>query len=117
MPLENDLYESFRAYGIDSHNRPGTELYLPVDRAFEFLDACVYHDFAAVRVEGFLYRDRVLEPRLDWIADYDVRDLNWADYLRNSNRFVRDILETLKREGADAVTFVLFSEIDYLGIT
>ena len=50
---ERDLYESFRTYGVGSNNMPETELYLPLNHAVDFLNACVECDFAAVRVEGF----------------------------------------------------------------
>ena len=114
---ERDLYESFRTYGVGSNNMPETELYLPLNHAVDFLNACVECDFAAARVEGFRYENGIFEPRIAWIADYDGRDPSWIEYQAHANRFVRDFLEDLKRQGANVATFVVYSEADYLTLT
>jgi len=81
-----------RRYTGESQTR-GSELYLELGAAIEAIDLATQSDVAVVGVEAFHLESEKTMPLMDHIASMSPRGtLNWKEYVRAANSFVRSVL-------------------------
>jgi hypothetical protein len=95
MFTEQKLFELHKEHGIVQ----GGELYLPIDRSFDFLNDCQGRDLAIIGIETFMLQNKNIVSLLDAIADFSsVNSHDWKTYQATCNQAAECFLKEMNND-------------------
>ena len=112
MLNDKHLFDMYKDQGLVVQ---GGEHYLSMALASKFLHDCHYKELAVLGVEGFVFKNGSLFPRLDLIADFSsLSAIHWHEYQDACNRAAENFLKSVNIDDESLVfNFVLLSQSEW----